>query len=596
MRAKLQTLVAVVVLLTMIAVPARATHEPVQTLPVDGQSSEVYVGLADDGTATAVWDDNGAVKTATRPTDGFFGVPQTLETGGASDVVIDESPNGNAVAAWSGGMTNGNLLVSVRLGAGSFAPPQVLIGPGGNSAFDVDVAISNEGYATVVWQETPVGEVPAIKASLSDGQGAFTTNVTLQQAVGMQNPKVDMDDLGNALAVWDLTSDIENAIRMATAPAAGSWGPATTLEVLEEQGPGEPDVAVNAAGDAVVVWEGYFPDDQCDRKFCPPLPELEVAYGNVAGTFGFTQALTDPYMPHSTGEQEAAIDDSGTAAVLFTATINNTAGLYGAISDAAGNFNSGLVIVSPSTGGLTARSFEIAAGGGEFSAFWPNDHDQDGLRDEAWQSNTIGGSFGPAHQISPEDDSSALMAHGDRNNSSQTIGAWLLFIDGQVPQVTPVGEGTPPEYGSDSDDVLAGTDGDDVVHLLGGDDTYSGGGGNDSIYGEDGNDNLKGDAGADLVDGGAGADTVGGGGGSDTVIGGPGADKAKGGNGADTLKGGGGNDVLDGGGANALRASGASAGDLGDVINGGSGKDTCFRYSKLDVLKSCEIVKKKRAH
>jgi Ca2+-binding RTX toxin-like protein len=247
------------------------------------------------------------------------------------------------------------------------------------------------------------------------------------------------------------------------------------------------------------------------------------------------------------------------------------------------------------SGEVGAREFEIAAGAGEFTAVWANDHDQDGQVNETWRSSTSAGIFETPHQISPDDDDSAFSVGGDRNALGQTISVWLLFTDRIAPQVTPVAEGTPPAFGSESDDSLEGTGGDDVAYLLGGNDTYGGGGGNDSIYGGSGNDNLNGGTGSDLVDGGSGADTAAGGDGDDTLLGRGGGDKLKGGGGTDTLKGGGGNDVLDGGGVAALRASGAATSHGGELLIGGAGKDTCFRYSKKDVLKSCEIVKK-RAH
>ena len=597
MRARALVVVAVMTVVGALALPAEATHEPIQTLPVSGGASEVYVGLADDGTATAVWDDNGAVKAATRPADNFFGVPQTLAPGYVSDIRFDEASNGNAVVAYIGGMAEGELIAHVRIGSsGPFGPAQVLVADGAGSIFGFDVAVSDAGHAAVVWQDIADPLNPSIVGATTSADGTFAAPETIHQAPNLQNPKMDMDATGNAIAVWDSTSaQTTNEIQMATAPAGSGFGPKTTFEVLE-QGPANPDVGVNATGDTAVVWEDFTADNQCDLRQCPSRDILEAAYGNVDGTFGIRQEITDPTQPLATGDQEVAVDDSGTAAILFTATVNQTAGLFASISDAGGNWSSGVSTVS-SAGSPEARNFEIAAGAGGFTAFWGNDHDQD-LTSEAWQSSaSVGGSFGLAHQISPESPNDASMVVGDRDNNGGTTGAWITFVDDQVPQVTPVAQGTPPVFGSDSDDTATGTDGNDVVHLLGGNDTYFGGDGDDSIYGEEGNDDLKGEGGSDLVDGGPGSDTANGGGGDDSLLGRGGGDKLKGGTGDDTLKGGGGNDVLDGGGfGSASRASGASLIHGGELIIGGAGKDTCFKYSKQDVLKSCEIVKKKRAH
>ena len=591
MRARSLSVVVLVLLMGALAVPSWATHEPVQTLP--GQADEVYVGLADDGTATAVWDDVGAVKAATRGPDGFFGVPQTLESSLAGDIAFDESSNGNAVVAWSGGMPDGRLMVATRIGSGAFGTPQVLVGPSGNAVTQVDVAVSDAGRATVVWQEAPEGADPAVRAALSNASGLFAAPTTVHQGLNLQGPKVDMDDLGNALLVWE--SSALEVIQLATAPAGGPYGSASNLKTLE-QGPGAPDVAVNTTGAAVVAWKNATtPYPQCDTvRDCTPAPVLEAAYGNVSGSFGVTQAITDPTQPTSLGDHEVAIDDSGRAAILFTATLSNSSGVFGAVTDAFGAFSSGAITISPfAASGVD--NFEIADGGDAFTAVWANDHDQDGVG-ETWQATSSGGSFGAPHQVSPATVSGTSRAHGARNGIGQTIAGWI-DSGNQAAQVMPVASGTPPAFGSDSDDNLNGTDEDDVVHLLGGNDTYAGGEGNDSIFGEAGNDTLKGEGGSDLVDGGPGSDTANGGVGDDSLLGRGGGDTLKGGPGDDTLKGGGGNDVLDGGGfGSATRASGAALTHGGEIIFGGAGKDTCFTYSRQDVLKSCEIVKKKRAH
>ena len=601
MRTRSLSLGLAVLLALALAAPARATHESIQTLPVSGGSSTAFVGLADDGVATAAWSDTGAVKAATRQPDGFFGVPQTLIPANVSDFRFAEAPNGNAVIAYIGNLDEGELLVHFRSGSsGKFGSRQVLVADGAAAVAEFEVAVSNSGNAVVVWQDITDPLNPSIRAATSDATGAFGSAATIHQAPNLQNPKVDMDAQGSALAVWDFTSAAaENEIQTAAAPAGGSFGAVDTLEVLE-QGPGSPDVAVNANGAAVVVWEDFTSPNQCAAQQTCSRDILEAAYGDVSGNFGGAQMITDPGIPTATGDQEAAIDDSGAAALLFSAVIDSTSGVYASVSDAVGTFPTAAPVALSPFGGVSgevgARELEIAAGAGGFTAAWANNHDQNGQVNKVWQSSTSAGTFAAPHQISPDDDDSAFSVGGDRNGLGQAIATWVLLMDRNAPQVTPVAQGTPPVFGSESDDDFDGTSGDDIAYLLGGNDTYLGGGGNDSIYGGSGNDNLNGGAGGDLVDGGSGSDTTAGGDGNDTLLGRGGRDKLKGGGGTDTLKGGGGNDVLDGGGTSALRASGAAAATGREVINGGAGKDTCFKYSKRDVLKSCEVVKRKRAH
>ena len=601
MRSRALSVAAALTLLGAGALPAMATHDPIQTLPVFGGASQAFVGLADDGVATAVWGDTGAVKASTRPADGFFGAPQTLAPAHVSDIRFDEAPNGNAVIAYTGNLNEGELIAHYRSGSsGKFGPGQVLVADGAGAIFGLDLAVSDAGHAVAVWQDISDPLNPTIQAAVTNASGDFGAAATVHQAPGLQDPKVDVDAAGNALATWDFASaQATNEIQIATAPAGGAFGTMDTLEQLE-QGPGQPDVAVNANGAAVIVWEDFTSITQCPSQGTCSRDILEAAYGNVSGVFGPSQMITDPGIPTATGDQEAAIDDSGKAALLYSAVVDSTSGVFAAVSDAAGTFTMGANALSPFggvSGDVGERELDISAGAGEFTAVWSNDHDQDGAVDETWRASTSSGVFEAPHQISPDDDDSTFSVHGDRNALGQSVATWVLYTDRNAPQVTPVAEGTPPAFGSESDDDLTGTDEDDVMHLLGGNDLYSGGDGNDSIYGDGGNDKLSGEGGSDLVDGGPGSDTANGGGGDDSLLGRGGGDELKGGTGDDTLKGGGGNDVLDGGGfGSATRASGASLTHGGELIIGGAGKDTCFKYSKQDVLKSCEIVKKKRAH
>src|SRR5204863_7849768 len=67
-------------------------------------------------------------------------------------------------------------------------------------------------------------------------------------------PRVGADGQGNAIATW--LSESHHHGQVAFAPAGGAFGDPITLSALDvhsEQRP-QPKIAVDAAGDAVVVW------------------------------------------------------------------------------------------------------------------------------------------------------------------------------------------------------------------------------------------------------------------------------------------------------------------------------------------------------
>jgi Ca2+-binding RTX toxin-like protein len=508
--------------------PASATDDPVQTLSVYGlNSSLVEVGIDDSGTATAVWSEAGALMVVRRPEGGKFVEPQSLAASGVSEVSLDVASNGKAVIAFSGGMAGGELIVAVRNAATSdFGPPEVLV-PEEDPSFvtDAEAKISESGRAVVVWTSDTTGQPTRIMAGLSDATGDFGATDVIADGANLQNPQVDVDATGRALAVWDHTeASAPNEIVAAAAGASGDFGPPAVVETLE-QGPGAPDVAVNASGDAVLAHVDFTSEGEGVSR-----DKVEARYGSVDGTFGGFQNLTDPSTPTAASEVEVAIDDGGRAAVMSSLTVQGEHGVYVAVSDASGTFAPGsMQAVSPHdrvTGpGVPRRSYEIAAGGGEFSAFWINDHDEDG-NNEVWTATSATGVFGAAHQLSPEDDDdSPDRAHGARNADGDVVAGWLLFGDALSAQVTPVASGPDPIFGDDGHDTLAGTNAGEAIYAAKGNDVVNAAGGDDDVFGEQGNDRLSGQGGGDELFGGSGRDTL---------IGGPGTDSFDGGGGRDT--------------------------------------------------------------
>ncbi len=508
-------------------VPASATDDPVQTLSAYGlNSSVVQVGIDDAGTATAAWSEAGALLVVRRPEAGKFVEPQSLATSGVSEASLDVASNGKAVIAFSGGMAGGELIVAVRNAANSdFGPPEVLV-PEGDPSFvtGAEAKISESGRAVVVWTSDTTGEPTRIMGALSDPTGDFGSSDVIDSGANLQNPEVDVDATGRALAVWDHTAaSVPDEIVAAAAGASGDFGAPRVIETLE-QGPGAPDVAVNASGDAVLAHVDFTSEGEGVSR-----DKVEARYGSVDGTFGGFQNLTDPSTPTAASEVEAAIDDGGRAAVMASLTVQGEHGIYVAVSDTSGTFAAAsMQPVSPhdrvAGPGVPRRSYEIAAGGGEFTAFWINDHDDDAAN-EVWTATSTNGVFGSAHRLSPEDDDSPDRAHGARNANGDVVAGWLLFGDALSVQVSPVAPGPDPIFGDDGDDTLTGTRAGEAIYAAKGNDVVNAGGGGDDVFGEQGNDRLAGEAGGDGLFGGPGRDTL---------IGGPGTDSFDGGGGRDT--------------------------------------------------------------
>lgn len=416
------------VLLVGAAAPSPATDERVQQLSQAG-AGRPLVGIADEGTATAAWTERGQLYYALRPAGSEFGFKRAVPRASlVNELALAVSPNGSAVIAWAEG---GRLRAITRIGTQAFGGPQVLHGTtdAGNATF-IDAAMSDSGRAVVTWAMTGQAE-RSVRAALSDGSGSFSASTTLMTGSGVTHPEAGASNDGAALVVWDSDTQSLDQIYGASAPAGGSFGAPTVIETLD-QGAGNPELDVNAGGAAIVAYD----DANADCTGSCSIFRLEARYGSVSGTFGSPQNITDTTAGHSSTAHEVAVDDSGAAAVLWSGSAPDGAHMFGKVSDATGAFSgSPQVISGPGRGG--DDNFEIAAGGGEFTAVWVSAGDATS-EDVVLRSHTQGGTFAAPHQISQSSTSdSADDAFVARNNSGDYIASWLLFTDDLHAWATP---------------------------------------------------------------------------------------------------------------------------------------------------------------
>ena len=512
------------VVLTLGIPAAHATDETEQILSEVHGTDEVGIGIAPDGTATAVWSENYDLKYASREAGGRFGpgVPiNNVDT--PSEMVMDQSPNGNAIVVWTdvGGQVQ-NVRAAVRIGAGNGFDSGVVISGSLTNGHFIDAAISNSGHAVIGW--TNGGSTPLAAAALFDGT-SFSGPHTLEAGNAATNTVVGIDGTGNAIAVWDHDVQSGDLIQGATASPGGTFGTPFTIEQLD-QGAGEPEIAVNSSGDAVLAYEDAVPDAECTGT-CS-IFRLETRYGNVNGTFGAVQPTNPANEPIGLSTHEVAIDEDGKAGLLMSANIDGAV-VLGRVSDAAGTLgpvqtlSDEDAVTGPTIGN---NGLDIDAGGGEFTAVFVNDENGDGQVNEVYRSETTNGTFGAPHQVSPTTGDSVSGTEVARDASGRSVVIWDGWLDpfGLIAQASPVEGNSALTLGSETADNLTGSSLIDEAFLGAGNDRFSAGGGSDKIYGEAGNDKLTGAGGNDLLNGGAGADVLNGGSGKNRLIGGPGKD------------------------------------------------------------------------
>ncbi|RZU24310.1 hypothetical protein EV645_0270 [Kribbella rubisoli] len=201
----------------------------------------------------------------------------SVATGDQDNASVAINRNGYVAVAWEDDRDTDNATdnvhsdIWVRLFHNGTAVYEKKLSAGGDSGVTTwrhlhpDVGLDDNGNAVVVWQDDPDGNgfynIPyrvLNTAGTVTATGNANTSATGQQI----NPRVAVDPDGApstaAVAFSVVWEDIQTGTP-ATVKAAGYTGPTTRAwEVTASQTTGQhhnPDVAVSASGDAVVVWD-----------------------------------------------------------------------------------------------------------------------------------------------------------------------------------------------------------------------------------------------------------------------------------------------------------------------------------------------------
>ncbi|MGY4771548.1 hypothetical protein ACXC9Q_31965 [Kribbella sp. CWNU-51] len=241
---------------------------------------------------------------------------------------------------------NGTSLYEVKLSAGGSS------GVTNWRHLHPDVGLDDKGNAVVVWQDDPDGNgFYNIPYRVVNTAGTVTASGNANSSTDGQqiNPRVAVDPDGApstaAVAFTVVWEDIQTGAQ-AMVKAAGYAGPTTRAwEVTASQTTGQhhnPDVAVSASGDAVVVW-----DEDGDANAAYNIGLIRLGRTNGAAT------LSRRIANFNGGGQQThaavAANFNGDFAVAWESDHTGTAGVWTRSFD--------------STGAARYADVEVAAGG-----------------------------------------------------------------------------------------------------------------------------------------------------------------------------------------------------------------------------------------
>lgn len=237
--------------------------------------------------------------------------PDGQDAAGAQVAMDDD---GNAIIVWQ--QSNGTVrqIFKSEYRNGSWTNPVSLddnISPDGQHAYSPQVAMDNNGNAIIVWIQFDGMKLQIFKSEYRNGSWAHPTALTDNISPDGQdtyNPQVAMDNDGNAIIVWNQSEGGFSQIFMSEY-RNGAWTHPTLADNINPDGSaGNPQVAMNNNGNAIIVWHQY--EGLVSQIF-------KSEYRN--GAWAHPASLADNISPdvYMAADAEVAMDDNGNAIIVW---------------------------------------------------------------------------------------------------------------------------------------------------------------------------------------------------------------------------------------------------------------------------------------
>jgi hypothetical protein len=268
---------------------------------------------------------------------------------GADSVVVAMNLSGDTVVIWVDA-DNAVEAVTRRAGGAFSAPRKVAPAVPGFVVNYPAVAIDEAGNAIAVWQtDEDFGDAGSVRAAVLPASGRFPGPVTLSRRHPF-GASVAMNAVGDAIVTWTIETVSGQVVQAAMRSAGGSFSRPIDLSA-DGQAASFSDVAMNAAGDAVVAW----PRGPLRAQI------MQAALRPAGGSFSAPINLSAPGQPAAAAR--VAIDPAGNAVVVWNRSTTTKLVVQAATRAARGAFAMPVDLSSTARDGLEASIAMDAAGG-----------------------------------------------------------------------------------------------------------------------------------------------------------------------------------------------------------------------------------------
>lgn len=236
------------------------------TLSESGQNAQSpSVGVDANGNAVTIWSRydgwNSMIQGSTQPYQGNWSVPVNVsETGQNADspkIAMDNTgTTNNAVAVWHRYNGFNFIMQSSSLPSGGDWSAPASISVSGQDALVPVVAVDPEGNAAAVCSRFDGANFTSRAAAYLSNQTWSSSFIISTPGATASQQTIGMDSNGNSIIAWSYYDGAHNVIQVSTLHFGDGWTAPITIST-QGQDSYIPQVAVDAAGNAIVIWVGF---------------------------------------------------------------------------------------------------------------------------------------------------------------------------------------------------------------------------------------------------------------------------------------------------------------------------------------------------
>lgn len=230
-------------------------------LSVEGQNASYSeIGIDASGNVTAVWQRldgaNTVIQTSWCPIGGSWSEPVNLSIPGHNAFLpaISVNNHGDIVVIWTRFNGANHVIQTATCPVGGRWSDPVTLSDAGQDAIQPQVDIDQDGNAVAIWVRFN-GENFVIQSASYTAAGGFWSSPIEASILGQDAyfPQICIDSLANVHAVWMRSNGANYVIQSAQMDLKGVWSEPVNISE-EGQDATAPELNVDASGNAIAVW------------------------------------------------------------------------------------------------------------------------------------------------------------------------------------------------------------------------------------------------------------------------------------------------------------------------------------------------------